>query len=95
MRKYSLACVIEKDDDGYIAYCPKLQGCYVQGDSYEEAVKNLRDSMKLHIEDRQAIKAKRGRKKGTVPFITYYLLNSLYSAIKGAVPFFEKITLIL
>jgi len=52
MRKYSLACVIEKDDDGYIAYCPQLQGCYVQGDSYEEAMKNLRDAMKLHIKDR-------------------------------------------
>jgi predicted RNase H-like HicB family nuclease len=54
MRKFRLACVIEKDDDGYIAYCPQLQGCYVQGDSYEEAVANLRDAMKLHIEDRLA-----------------------------------------
>jgi len=56
MKKYRLACVIEKDEDGYIAYCPQLQGCYAQGDSYEEAVKNLRDAMKLHIEDRLAQK---------------------------------------
>jgi len=56
MSKYRLACVIEKDDDGYIGYCPQLQGCYVQGDSYEEAVANLRDAMKLHIEDRIAQK---------------------------------------
>lgn len=52
MKKYRLACVIEKDDDGYIAYCPQLQGCYVQGDSYEEAVANLHDAMELHIKDR-------------------------------------------
>jgi len=56
MRKYSLACVIEEDDDGYISYCPQLQGCHVHGNSYEEAVKNLRDATKLHIEDRLAQK---------------------------------------
>jgi len=56
MSKFRLACVIEKDDDGYIAYCPQLQGCYVQGDSYEEAVENLRDAMILHIKDRKAHK---------------------------------------
>jgi predicted RNase H-like HicB family nuclease len=54
MKKYWLACVIEKDENGYIAYCPQLQGCYVQGDSYEEAVKNLQDAMKLHVDDRLA-----------------------------------------
>ena len=54
MSKYRLACIIEKDNDGYIAYCPQLQGCYAQGDSYEEAVKNLQDAMKLHIDDRIA-----------------------------------------
>ena len=48
--------MIEKDDDGYFAYCPQLQGCYVQGDSYEEAVEHLRDAMKLHIKDGKAQK---------------------------------------
>lgn len=54
MKNYRFACVIEKDDDGYIAYCPQLQGCYAQGDSYEEAIENLRDVTKLHIDDRLA-----------------------------------------
>ena len=52
MNTYRLACVIEKDEDGYFAYCPQLQGCYTQGDTYEEAVANLRDAIRLHIEDR-------------------------------------------
>jgi predicted RNase H-like HicB family nuclease len=56
MSTYNLACVIEKDEDGYCAYCPHLQGCYAQGETYEEAVANLRDAIKLHIEDRLAEK---------------------------------------
>lgn len=54
MSTYRLACVIEKDYDGYYAYCPQLQGCYTQGSTYEEALVNIRDAMKLHIEDRLA-----------------------------------------
>jgi len=54
MKNYRFACVIERDDDGYIAYCPQLQGCYAQGDTYEEAFENLRDVVKLHIDDRLA-----------------------------------------
>ncbi len=51
---YNLAIVIEKDKDGYFAYCPELQGCYSQGATHEEAEKNIRDAIKLHIEDRKA-----------------------------------------
>ena len=46
--------IVEKDEDGYFAYCPPLQGCYTQGETYEEAVDNLRDAIRLHIEDRIA-----------------------------------------
>ncbi len=27
------------------------QGCYSQGDTYEEAVANIKDAIRLHIED--------------------------------------------
>jgi predicted RNase H-like HicB family nuclease len=33
MEKLLLPVVIEKDADGYFAYCPQLQGCYTQGDT--------------------------------------------------------------
>jgi len=56
MNTYRLTCVIEKDEDGFYAYCPQLQGCYTQGDTYEEAMANLRDAMRLHIQDRLAEK---------------------------------------
>jgi predicted RNase H-like HicB family nuclease len=54
MRKFVLPVVIEKDRDGYFALCPVLQGCYTQGDSYEEAMNNIEDAIRLHIADRQA-----------------------------------------
>jgi predicted RNase H-like HicB family nuclease len=54
MSKFVLPVVIEKDTDGYYAYCPSLQGCYSQGDTYEEALANIEDAMRLNIEDRIA-----------------------------------------
>ena len=52
MKTYRLAAIIEKDADGYFAFCPDLQGCYTQGDTYEEALDNLREAVAIHIEDR-------------------------------------------
>jgi len=54
MRTYKLSVVIEKDSDGYFAYCPELQGCYTQGDTYEEVLEKVKDAMKLHIQDKIA-----------------------------------------
>lgn len=54
MQSYLLDVVVEKDVDGYFVYCPSLQGCYSQGSTYEEALENIRDAIKLHLEDRTA-----------------------------------------
>ncbi len=52
MKTYRFSIVIEKDSDGYYAFCPELQGCYTQGDTYEEATTNIKDAIRLHVEDR-------------------------------------------
>jgi predicted RNase H-like HicB family nuclease len=52
MRNYRFPVVIEKDEDGYYAFCPLLQGCYTQGDTYEEVLTNIKDAIRLHVEDR-------------------------------------------
>ncbi len=52
MKTYRFSVVIEKDGDGYYAFCPELQGCYTQGDTYEDALKNIKDAIRLHVEDR-------------------------------------------
>ena len=54
MRGYRFAIVVEKDKQGYFAYCPELQGCYTQGESFEEVIENIRDAIKLHVKDRLA-----------------------------------------
>jgi predicted RNase H-like HicB family nuclease len=54
MKSYRISVVIEKDEEGYYAFSPELQGCYTQGDTYEEVIHNIRDAIKLHIEDRLA-----------------------------------------
>lgn len=52
MGTYRISVVVEKDKDGYYAFCPDLQGCYTQGDTFEEVIENIRDAVRLHIEDR-------------------------------------------
>lgn len=51
MHKYNLPILIEKDEDGYYATCPLLQGCSSQGDTYEEVLANIEDAIRLYIED--------------------------------------------
>lgn len=50
--KFNIPIIVEKDEDGYFAYAPDLQGCYTQGDTYEETLANIKDVVILHIEDR-------------------------------------------
>jgi len=52
--KYRYTVIVERDEDGmYIAYCPALQGCYSQGESYEEVMKNIKEAIALNIEARK------------------------------------------
>ena len=74
MKNYKMSIVVEKDKDGYYAYCPELQGCYSQGDTYEEAVKNIRDAIKLHVADRFAAREK-------LPATAFISLSSVEVAV--------------
>ena len=47
---YKVNVVIEKDDYGYYACSPELEGCQSQGDSYEEALANIREAVELYLE---------------------------------------------
>jgi len=51
MNTFHFSAIIEKDEDGYFAYCPELQGCHTQGDTYEEALENIKDAIKLCVAD--------------------------------------------
>lgn len=52
MSMYKFSVIIEKNKNGYYAFCPELQGCYTQGDTYEETLDNIKDAIRLHVEDR-------------------------------------------
>jgi len=52
MRNYRFSVIVEKDDDGYFASCNELQGCYTQGETYEEVMENIKDAISLHVDDR-------------------------------------------
>lgn len=47
---YKASIVIEKDQHGYYAYCPELEGCQTQGDSFEEVMENIKEAIELYLE---------------------------------------------
>lgn len=46
---YKISVVIEKDEYGYYAYCPQLEGCQSQGNTIEETKANIQEAIKLYI----------------------------------------------
>jgi predicted RNase H-like HicB family nuclease len=54
-KTYELQVVIELDEDGkYVAWCPALEACYTQGDTFEEAMENIQDVVTMCLEEKQA-----------------------------------------
>ena len=51
MKFYSFQIVIEKEpeDEGYLAYSPTLPGCFSNGRTIEEARRNIREAIELHL----------------------------------------------
>lgn len=47
---YKVSIVIEKDEYGYYAYSPELEGCQSQGDSLEEVIANIKEAIELYLE---------------------------------------------
>ena len=42
--------VIEKDENGFYAWCPELKGCQSQGDTLEETLANIKEAIELYLE---------------------------------------------
>lgn len=40
----------EQEEGGYTAYVPSFQGCISQGETVEEALKNIKEAIELWIE---------------------------------------------
>ncbi len=51
---YQLPILIEKDEDGfYVVECPVFSGCYTQGKTMDEALKNIREVITLCLEEKE------------------------------------------
>ncbi len=47
---HKVTILIEKDEHGYYAYAPELEGCRTQGDTLEETIENAREAVALYPE---------------------------------------------
>lgn len=46
--------IVEKDEDGfYVVECPVLRGCYSQGKTLDEALKNIKEVISLCLEEKE------------------------------------------
>lgn len=46
---YRVSVVIEKDEYGYYAHCPELEGCQTQGDTLGEILDNIKEAIELYL----------------------------------------------
>lgn len=62
MEKFSLTKIknrqfpifVEKDEDGfYVVECPLFRGCYSQGKTLDEALRNIREVIELCLEEKE------------------------------------------
>jgi predicted RNase H-like HicB family nuclease len=44
----------KEEDGGYVATVPVLPGCVSQGDTREEALKNVEEAVEVYLEDMRA-----------------------------------------
>ena len=52
--KMHLPVIVEKDEDGFfVVECPLLKGCYTQGETLDEALKNIREVMDMCLEEEE------------------------------------------
>ena len=52
MKLYNYKVVVEEcEEGGFYAECPAFPGCHVEGDTYEETMKEMKEAIKVFIND--------------------------------------------
>ena len=53
-KKIHLPVLVEKDEDVFfVVECPLLQGCYTQGKTLDEALRNIHEVIELCLEEQK------------------------------------------
>ena len=47
--KFNIVLEEDLEDGGYIVHCPALKGCWSQGDTIEEALKNIKEAISGYL----------------------------------------------
>jgi predicted RNase H-like HicB family nuclease len=51
MRNFTLIVTVEpQEEGGYLAVCENIKQCYAEGETYEEAIENLKDVAQICLE---------------------------------------------
>lgn len=51
MDDYRFSVVIGRNGNGWVAVCPEFENCEAHGESYEQALANIREAIQVRIED--------------------------------------------
>jgi predicted RNase H-like HicB family nuclease len=51
MEKRHFTTILEPEEDGgWHAFCPVLKGCHTQGETFDEALRNVKEAITLYLE---------------------------------------------
>ncbi len=48
--RLKIAIIVERDGDGYHAYCPAFRGLHIDGDTVDEALHHAQEAVAVYIE---------------------------------------------
>lgn len=65
------------EEGGFFASCPSLQGCHADGETYGEAIDNIREVIAMHVS---------ARRKSKLPLSSVTLKNPFDLKIEFSVP---------
>ena len=51
MSGYRFSAYVVRDREGWVAHCPDFPDCRAMGATYEDALDNLRDVIRIYVED--------------------------------------------
>jgi antitoxin HicB len=54
MHRYTVLLIPNAEDGGFTVQVPALPGCFTEGDTADEALANVRDVIRLYLEDKAA-----------------------------------------
>ena len=59
--------IFQKETEGYSVWVPSLPGCASQGESFEEALENIKEAIALYLEDERDVEESDIRDQFMVP----------------------------